>query len=139
VQAQECKAGQAESLDGFIHRHIGPRKGEIEEMLATTGLQTIEQLISQAVPDSIRQSEPQRVRWLGRLPESALAALAASVPLVDGVERLTGTLKPLGYKTAILSGMASSLDVCPLKSLTVHGKQLCSGRSRPGRISAWSR
>jgi phosphoserine phosphatase len=51
-----------------------------------------------------RKSFVQRVRLLGGLPESALATLAASVPLMDGVERLTGTLKSLGYKMAILSG-----------------------------------
>jgi phosphoserine phosphatase len=51
-----------------------------------------------------RKSFVQRVSLLAGLPESALAALASSVPLMDGVERLTGTLKSLGYKMAILSG-----------------------------------
>ena len=51
-----------------------------------------------------RKSFVQRVSLLGGLPEAALARLAASVPLMDGAERLTGTLKSLGYKMAILSG-----------------------------------
>lgn len=46
----------------------------------------------------------QRVSLLKGLPESALQQVVASVPLMDGAERLVSTLKRLGYKTAILSG-----------------------------------
>jgi phosphoserine phosphatase len=45
-----------------------------------------------------------RVALLKGLPESALAAVIERVPLMDGAERLTATLRRLGYKTAILSG-----------------------------------
>ncbi|MEO8657732.1 MAG: phosphoserine phosphatase SerB [Bryobacteraceae bacterium] len=46
----------------------------------------------------------QRVSLLKGLPEAALAQVVDSVQLMDGAERLTGTLRRLGYKTAILSG-----------------------------------
>jgi phosphoserine phosphatase len=45
-----------------------------------------------------------RVSLLKGLPEAALDRVKESVRLMDGAERLTGTLKRLGYKTAILSG-----------------------------------
>lgn len=45
-----------------------------------------------------------RVALLKGLPESALQRVIDTVPLTDGAERLIGTLKRLGYKTAILSG-----------------------------------
>jgi len=45
-----------------------------------------------------------RVALLKGLPESALAQVRASVPLMDGADRLISTLRRLGYKTAILSG-----------------------------------
>ena len=45
-----------------------------------------------------------RVALLKGLPESALGELVQRVPLMEGAERLVGTLKRLGYKTAILSG-----------------------------------
>ncbi|MEO8028395.1 MAG: phosphoserine phosphatase SerB [Bryobacteraceae bacterium] len=45
-----------------------------------------------------------RVSLLRGLPESALATVIERVPLMDGAERLTATLRRLGYKTAILSG-----------------------------------
>ncbi|MBC7926083.1 MAG: phosphoserine phosphatase SerB [Bryobacteraceae bacterium] len=45
-----------------------------------------------------------RVGLLKGLPESALTEVRDKVPLMDGADRLVGTLKRLGYKTAILSG-----------------------------------
>ncbi len=51
-----------------------------------------------------KESLRQRVALLKGLPESALAEVAATLKLTDGVERLMSTLKRLGYKTAILSG-----------------------------------
>ncbi|MEP7133312.1 MAG: phosphoserine phosphatase SerB [Chloroflexota bacterium] len=51
-----------------------------------------------------KESLCQRVALLKGLPESALAEVAATLKLTDGVERLMSTLKRLGYKTAILSG-----------------------------------
>jgi phosphoserine phosphatase len=51
-----------------------------------------------------KESFTQRVALLKGLPESALGEVAATLKLTDGAERLVGTLKKLGYKTAILSG-----------------------------------
>jgi phosphoserine phosphatase len=45
-----------------------------------------------------------RVALLAGLPESALQDVIDRLPLMDGAERLVGTLKRLGYRTAILSG-----------------------------------
>ncbi len=45
-----------------------------------------------------------RVSLLKGLRESELHKVLERVPLMDGAERLIGTLKKLGYKTAILSG-----------------------------------
>ena len=45
-----------------------------------------------------------RVSLLKGLPASSLDDVVRRVPLMDGAERLVGTLRRLGYKTAILSG-----------------------------------
>jgi len=45
-----------------------------------------------------------RVALLKGLPEAALEQVRANIPLMDGAERLTSTLRRLGYKMAILSG-----------------------------------
>jgi glycine dehydrogenase len=39
-------------------RHIGPSKVEIEEMLGVLGVDTLDALVKQTVPDSIRQEKP---------------------------------------------------------------------------------
>jgi phosphoserine phosphatase len=51
-----------------------------------------------------KQSFTRRVGLLRGLPEHRILELLDRIPLVDGADRLIGTLKMLGYKTAILSG-----------------------------------
>jgi len=51
-----------------------------------------------------KQSFTRRVSLLRGLPESRVLELLDKIPLVDGAEQLIGTLRLLGYKTAILSG-----------------------------------
>jgi phosphoserine phosphatase len=46
----------------------------------------------------------QRVALLKGLPETALQSVIERAPLMDGAERLTATLRRLGYRMAILSG-----------------------------------
>src|SRR6266849_286930 len=40
--------------DSFVHRHIGPDQAEIEQMLQTLDLASLEELVERAVPKSIR-------------------------------------------------------------------------------------
>ena len=49
-----------------------------------------------------------RVSLLKGLPESALNKVRENVPLMEGAERLIGTLKKLGYKTAICPAVSRS-------------------------------
>lgn len=51
-----------------------------------------------------RESFRRRVALLKGLPVTALQQVIDRVPLMDGAERLVGTLRQLGYRTAILSG-----------------------------------
>jgi phosphoserine phosphatase len=51
-----------------------------------------------------QQSFRRRVALLRGLPEARVRELLDTIPLVEGAEQLIGTLKMLGYKTAILSG-----------------------------------
>ena len=45
-----------EQNDRFIHRHIGPSKNEITQMLDKLGMSSLDELIDKVVPDSIRMS-----------------------------------------------------------------------------------
>jgi phosphoserine phosphatase len=51
-----------------------------------------------------QESFRRRVALLRGLEESKVRSLLNTIPLVEGAEQLIGTLKMLGYKTAILSG-----------------------------------
>ncbi|WGK63579.1 aminomethyl-transferring glycine dehydrogenase [Croceiramulus getboli] len=42
----------------FALRHIGPRRSDLEDMLATVGVDSMEQLIYETIPDGIRLKEP---------------------------------------------------------------------------------
>jgi glycine cleavage system P protein (glycine dehydrogenase) len=42
------------NTDSFALRHIGPRENDHKEMLKTIGVDTLEQLINQTIPDNIR-------------------------------------------------------------------------------------
>ncbi|MGH7230941.1 MAG: aminomethyl-transferring glycine dehydrogenase [Nitrospiraceae bacterium] len=44
--------------DDFVHRHIGPSDADIQEMLATLGLQSLDALIDSTVPGEIRLRKP---------------------------------------------------------------------------------
>jgi glycine dehydrogenase len=45
-------------LPEFAHRHLGPRTGDIDKMLAEVGAASIEQLLAETLPASIRSGEP---------------------------------------------------------------------------------
>jgi glycine dehydrogenase len=46
------------AAENFIHRHIGPRNSDIEEMLKDLRLSSLDELISKTIPDSIRLKKP---------------------------------------------------------------------------------
>jgi glycine cleavage system P protein (glycine dehydrogenase) len=46
------------SADRFVHRHLGPTEADIQEMLATLGLQSLDALVDATVPEDIRMRKP---------------------------------------------------------------------------------
>jgi len=44
--------------DRFVHRHIGPNQNELSEMLYALNVKSLDELIEQTVPDSIRLKNP---------------------------------------------------------------------------------
>ena len=79
----------------------------IDELAKEAGVGAeVAAITEQAMRGEIDFSESfrRRVALLAGLDESVLAAVAERLPITEGAERLVGTLKSLGYKTAILSG-----------------------------------
>ena len=44
--------------DVFLHRHVGPRSADVETMLAACGVASLDALIDETIPASIRMSAP---------------------------------------------------------------------------------
>ncbi len=72
-----------EPTDRFLHRHLGPSDADIQEMLATLGLQSLEALADATVPEDIRLREP------------------LSLPAHRGEQEVLGRLKDLASKNKI--------------------------------------
>jgi glycine dehydrogenase len=58
VQASMNDSSILKPSDTFVHRHIGPRDEQIKQMLETIGAASLDQLIEQTVPASIRLNRP---------------------------------------------------------------------------------
>jgi len=51
-------ADMLKPADTFVHRHLGPTEADIQEMLATLGLRSLEALVEATVPADIRLQKP---------------------------------------------------------------------------------
>lgn len=79
----------------------------IDELAKAAGVgEQVSQITERAMQGELdfQQSFRQRMALLKGLDESVLADIAERLPLTEGAERLIGTLKAYGFKTAILSG-----------------------------------
>jgi glycine dehydrogenase len=82
---------------GFASRHIGPSAREIDQMIATIGVTSVEELIDQTVPRSIRLQRPLR---LGT-PLTESEAISHLRSLASKNEVLT-SLIGMGYHDTLL-------------------------------------
>ena len=58
-QTQGClRMNMTTFYDQFVNRHIGPDEAELNEMLKAIGVDTLDQLIDETVPDAIRSDQP---------------------------------------------------------------------------------
>src|SRR3954468_5986671 len=73
--------------DTFVRRHLGSSEGEVRQMLETLGIGSVEELVRETVPESIRRSDPLA---LADLPEREL-----------GEAELLETLHQMAKKTRI--------------------------------------
>jgi phosphoserine phosphatase len=79
----------------------------IDELAKIAGVgEQVSQITAAAMRGELdfRQSLTERVALLRGLEERMLAEVAAQLPLMEGAERVTQTLKRLGYKIGIISG-----------------------------------
>jgi glycine dehydrogenase len=83
--------------DTFVNRHIGPREEDLQEMLATIGVASLEELISKTVPASIRMN-----RELD-LPEAMTEVeYAEHIKAIGAKNKLYKTYIGLGYYDTVV-------------------------------------
>lgn len=91
-------------------RHIGPSPAEMDDMLATLGVETLDQLIDQTVPQSIRQKKP--LEFSPALSERELLAYMRDVGRMNRVVKSLigqgyhGTFTPPAIQRNILENPA---------------------------------
>jgi len=69
--------------DNFLHRHIGPTQADIQEMLATLGLQSLDTLSDTVIPHDIRLHQP------------------LDIPAGEGEQAVLGRLKDLASQNKV--------------------------------------
>ncbi len=86
--------------DSFVLRHIGPRENEVKEMVATIGVQSLDELIDKTVPSDIRLAH-----------ELNLPKAMSEFEYLTHIQKLAGKNKlfknyiGLGYHPTILPGV----------------------------------
>ncbi|MEA1904062.1 MAG: aminomethyl-transferring glycine dehydrogenase [Actinomycetota bacterium] len=83
-------------IESFADRHIGPRPADIEKMLATVGAASIDDLISETVPDSILNTE------LDLPPAVSEVEVVSELRKLADKNRVVTSLIGLGYHDTIL-------------------------------------
>src|SRR5690606_10083635 len=88
---------ELEQQDAFIRRHIGPDAEEQRSMLQTLGLSSLDELIDQTVPRSIRLNNPLELAG----PRSETDVLACLREMAAGNQLFTSCIG-MGYYDTIL-------------------------------------
>ena len=65
--------------DTFVGRHVGPREADIEAMLRTLGLSSLDELTDNVVPADIRLDRPLEVGPEGRGEHELLESAAPTL------------------------------------------------------------
>jgi glycine dehydrogenase len=94
----------ARPSDVFARRHLGPRSGQIPEMLRAIGLERLEDLAAAVIPESIRKKEPLVLEGLPTEPmgEHQLLAMLREIASENAVHR---SYLGQGYHDVIVPGV----------------------------------
>ena len=95
---------QAQPSDTFPRRHLGPRSGQISEMLHSIGLDTLDDLARATVPDSIRRKDK---LVLDGLPSTQLgeSELLKALHEIASENRVHRSYLGMGYHDVIIPGV----------------------------------
>ena len=83
---------ELEQNDRFIHRHIGPSKKDISDMLQTLDVSSLDELIEKVVPDSILMSEKLKL-----LPSISEIEALNEIKAIAKQNRVAKSMIGMGY------------------------------------------
>ncbi|UCF39336.1 MAG: aminomethyl-transferring glycine dehydrogenase [Acidobacteriota bacterium] len=87
---------QDNSLSAFVYRHTGPRPDEIDEMLSVIGVESLDELVDQAVPRGIRTNQPLQLK-----PPFTEREVLAEARRLAGKNQVFRSLIGMGYYDCI--------------------------------------
>ena len=91
---------EIDSEGQFTHRHIGPRPHDIEQMLASMGLGSLDELIDQTIPESIR------LKTDLNLPDASTESeLLGRLEEIGALNRVFRSYIGMGYHDTIVPGV----------------------------------
>jgi glycine dehydrogenase len=85
-----------EHPDRFVNRHIGPGADDVDKMLGVLGARSLDELVAQTVPESIRLGRP-----LSLPPAVTEAELLAELETLAGKNELFRSYLGMGYHDCI--------------------------------------
>lgn len=89
-----------DSESRFTSRHIGPRPHDVERMLASLGLDSVDELVGQTIPESIR------LKTDLNLPEASTEqALLGQLEEIGALNRVFRSYIGMGYHDTIVPGV----------------------------------
>ena len=88
--------------DLFVPRHLGPRPGDAVDMLRTLGVDSLDALVAQAIPDSIRLQKDLQLRGLDDERPLGEEAAVGWLRSMIGKNKLHRSLLGMGYHDCVV-------------------------------------
>jgi glycine dehydrogenase len=85
-----------EHPDAFVNRHIGPAPADVDQMLAALGVESLDELVAQTVPESIRLG-----RALELPPAASESAMLAELEQIAKKNQVWKSYLGMGYYDTI--------------------------------------
>ncbi len=110
----------------FLARHLGPTPGDVKEMLAVVGCESLDQLMREAVPDAIRLGRPLGIPE--GVPEAELLARLGEIAAENGRWRsylgmgYSGTITPGVIRRNILENPGWYTQYTPYQAEIAQGR-----------------
>jgi glycine dehydrogenase len=101
----ERPAPELRPTDTFVRRHLGPPEAEVLEMLALLGTDSLEALVSETVPASIRLRRPLALRGLPDDRELGEREVLEALRGLAGRNQVFKSYLGMGYHDCIVPGV----------------------------------